>query len=265
MPSRRGRRFRPRWKCTAATTYRCRGRETLCGPKGRHQLEQSAWRGGRVPAVATRLSIRRYASTLGPGADRRDRAGEHEQCRVAPARGAVDEAPRRASRCMVIALGLRAGRHRNRYRHETRCPGMRSPAPNRGLLPGLGAGAPGSAVWRLARGCFGRPRRRRTPRRPILLRPAPPRWVTQRRSGWSRARATLLQSVARRRLSGATPVSTTTTPARTPVSTTCRRTSARRPSSASALVTDGARRRPSILAPLSDGGPPARTALHATS
>ena len=131
-------------------------REVLCGPKGRQQVERTAWRGGsadsqvalggrqvevprlrvrsadgEVPLVSFRMgggnrpAGRAHAGGgrrrgvdaavcehVGPGAGRRDRAGDLEQCRVAAVRGAVDEAPRGVSRAAVGGAGPAGGLHR---------------------------------------------------------------------------------------------------------------------------------------------------------
>ena len=130
-------------------------REALCGPKGRHQVERTAWRGGsadsqvvlggrqvevprlrvrsadgEVPARELRMgggnrpAGRAHAGGgrgrgvdaalrehVGPGAGRRDRARDLEQCGVAAVRGAVDEAPRGVSRAAVGRAGPAGGLH----------------------------------------------------------------------------------------------------------------------------------------------------------
>ena len=117
-------------------------RAVLCGPKGRHQVERPAWRGGSVESQVTlggrqvevpRLRVRSadgevppgelpvggghrpaerahagrgrrrgvdapVRGHVGPGAGRRDRAGDVEQRSFAAVRDAVDEAPRGVSR-----------------------------------------------------------------------------------------------------------------------------------------------------------------------
>ncbi len=101
----------------------------------------------KLAAVATGVSTRRQASTLDPGAGRRDRTGDVEQFRVAAVRGAVEKRreafldrplgeldPRVVcidgkvfrDHCMVLALGIDAQGEKHapgpaRRRHRDRC------------------------------------------------------------------------------------------------------------------------------------------------
>ena len=177
-------------------------REDLCGPKGRHQVERPAWRGGSVASQVTlggrqvavpRLRVRsadgeeslpsaattdpldehtlaavaagvstRRYAHLGPGAGRGDGAGDVEQRGVSAVRGAVGQAPAVVSQPAVARAGPAGGLHRRQ--------GL--PGPLHGGRVGDRHAGPQARAWTARRGHRDGGRRQRPAQRSGHARPA---------------------------------------------------------------------------------------------